>query len=50
VIVGALHIQIGDNLEVLSNDQLKSLVHRVKELVDEEHPKMYRENKLPGPP
>lgn len=27
-ISGALHVHIGDNLEVLSNGQLKSLVHR----------------------
>ncbi|PUZ49400.1 hypothetical protein GQ55_7G323000 [Panicum hallii var. hallii] len=69
-IPGALHVHIGDNLEVLSNGQLKSLVHRTilnpdeprisiasihglsmdekvhcaKELVDEEHPEMYKES------
>jgi len=69
-IPGALHVHIGDNLEVLSNGQLKSLVHRAilnpdesrisiasthglsmnekvhcaKELVDEEHPEMYKES------
>ncbi|KAL6651849.1 hypothetical protein ACP70R_010774 [Stipagrostis hirtigluma subsp. patula] len=70
VIPGALHVHIGDQLEVLSNGQIKSLVHRAvlnpneartsiasihglpmhekvdcaEELVDEQHPKMYRES------
>lgn len=65
---GALHVHIGDHLEVLSNGQLNSLVHRAilnpdearisiasihglsmdekvncaEELVDEQHPKLYR--------
>ncbi|OEL24313.1 Protein DMR6-LIKE OXYGENASE 2 [Dichanthelium oligosanthes] len=69
-IPGALHVHIGDHLEVLSNGHLKSLVHRAvlnpdearisiasihgltmdekvrcaEELVDEEHPEMYRES------
>lgn len=66
----ALHVHVGDHLEVLSNGRFRSLVHRailnsdnnrvsiasihgfpmdekVKsagELVDEQHPKMYRES------
>ena len=70
VVPGALHVHIGDHLEVLSNGQIKSLVHRAilnpdearisiasihglpidekvrcaEELVDEEHPEMYRES------
>ncbi|KAL5216763.1 hypothetical protein ABZP36_008164 [Zizania latifolia] len=67
-IPGALHVHVGDHLEVLSNGRLKSLVHRAvlnpneprisvasihglwidevvhcaEELVDENHPAMYR--------
>ncbi|KAM0873567.1 hypothetical protein ACQ4PT_037988 [Festuca glaucescens] len=69
-IPGALHVHLGDHLEVLSNGQLRSLVHRAilntdearisiasihglamdekvdcaEELVDELHPRMYRES------
>ncbi|KAL6844150.1 hypothetical protein ACP4OV_025823 [Aristida adscensionis] len=67
-IPGALHVHVGDHLEVLSNGRLKSLIHRAtlnadearisiasihglsmdekvhcaKELVNEQHPRMYR--------
>ncbi|XP_047063545.1 2-oxoglutarate-dependent dioxygenase 21, chloroplastic-like [Lolium rigidum] len=69
-IPGALHVHLGDHLEVLSNGRLRSLMHRAilntdearisiasihgvamdenvecaEELVDEGHPKMYRES------
>ena len=70
VIPGALHVHLGDHLEVLSNGRLRSLLHRAilntdearisiasihgaamdekvgcaEELVDEGHPRMYRES------
>ncbi|KAF7019373.1 hypothetical protein CFC21_032550 [Triticum aestivum] len=69
-IPGALHVDLGDHLEVLSNGRLRSLLHRAilntdearisiasihgaamdekvgcaEELVDERHPRMYRES------
>ncbi|KAM3371420.1 hypothetical protein ACQJBY_018684 [Aegilops geniculata] len=69
-IPGALHVHLGDHLEVLSNGRLRSLLHRAilntdearvsiasihgaamdekvgcaEELVDERHPRMYRES------
>ncbi|KAJ3689915.1 hypothetical protein LUZ61_019079 [Rhynchospora tenuis] len=66
---GALHVHLGDHMEVLSNGRYKGLMHRavlggeerismasihglsmnekvgtLKELVDEQHPKRYRES------
>jgi isopenicillin N synthase-like dioxygenase len=69
-IPGALHVHLGDHMEVLSNGRLRSLLHRAilntdearisiaslhgvaidekvscaEELVDELHPKLYRES------